>query len=243
MGGTTLVPGSCNLIQSFYFESPLCPGGSGPFMTEKITSVADKWIKMEQYQGSVGDGVYGHCSVPQLLDQHYGRKGIAVWDGMHAAGTVGRAMRDTKKKEHALRFAFLYTLSDTMSMGNLYINFGGPWHEINEVFKQRKAEGSYDQDKLKTPKFSSDTRFENFIYIQYKDFRERYALLLEVLESTKEDFRNGGSTERKKAETADQIQGRMYNAKFALSLSGMCDVYRCYSSGIKILQVYTNQPH
>ena len=40
-------------------------------MAAKITEVADKWIEPDQYQGSVGDGVYRHCSVPQKLDQHY----------------------------------------------------------------------------------------------------------------------------------------------------------------------------
>jgi hypothetical protein len=190
----------------------------------------------------VGDGVYGHCSVPELLDQHYGRKGIAVWDGMHQAATVGRAMRETKTKQHAAKFSWINTLSDAMAKGNLYINFGASWHEMNEIFKRRQADGSYDQKTLKTPKFSSDTRFENFIYMQYSEYRERYALLLEVLEATKEEFRNGGSTEKKKAETADQLQGRMFNTKFAFSLSGMCDVYRCYSSGIKILQMVNILP-
>ena len=31
--------------------------------------MADKWIEPEQYQGSVGDGVYCHCSVPEKLDE------------------------------------------------------------------------------------------------------------------------------------------------------------------------------
>ena len=200
-------------------------------MAKKITDTADQWMTPDQYQGSVGDGVYGHCHVPELLAKYYNRIGFDVWDGMHVGATVGRAMRKLKL------FSWLDILDDTMASGSLYINFGSGWHQINEVFLRRKADGSYDQKTLKTPKFSSDTRFENFIYIQYKDFRERYPLLLEVLESTKEDFRKGDSTEQKRAETADQIQGRMFNTKFALSLSGMCDVYRCYSSGIKILQV------
>jgi hypothetical protein len=241
-GGITLFPGSPALIQAIYMESPLCPSGTGPFMTKKIYDVVDKWIEKSQYQGSVGDGVYGQCSVPDLLDRHFGRKGIAVWDGMHVAATVGRAMRETKTKHHEAIFSWLNTLSDTMAKGNNYINFGASWHELNEVFKRRQADHTFDQKALKTPKFNSDTHFENLIYLQYSEFRERYALLLEVLEATKEEFRNGGSTEKKKAETADQIQGRMYNTKFALSLSGMCAVYRCYSVGIKTLQIVNILP-
>ena len=47
--------------------------------------------------------------------------------------------------------------------------------------------------------FLSIVLVENYIYVLYSEFRERYALLLEVLESTKEEFRLGLSTERKKA--------------------------------------------
>jgi hypothetical protein len=104
------------------------------------------------------------------------------------------------------------------------------------VFEVKKAAGDYSSKTLKTPKFNCDTRFENYIYQLYKEFRERYPLLLEVLESTKEEFRQGLSTERKKADTADEIQGRMYNSKFNLTLSGMTDVYKPYSTGIKVLQ-------
>ena len=67
---------------------------SGEFLKDKISEVVDKWIQPQQYQGSVGDGVYGHCSVTEKLDQHYERKGFATWDGMHKAATVGTAMRN-----------------------------------------------------------------------------------------------------------------------------------------------------
>ena len=63
-----------------------------------------------------------------------------------------------------------------------------------------------------------------------------------MLESTKEEFRLGLSTERKKADTADEIQGRMYHSKFNLSLSGMTDVYKPYSTGIKLLQTVNILP-
>ena len=106
----------------------------------------------------------------------------------------------------------------------------------------RKAAGEYSSKNLKTPKFNCDTRFENYIYQLYKEFRERYPLLLEVLESTKEEFRLGISTERKKADTADEIQGRTYHSKFNLSLSGMIDVYKPYSTGIKLLQTVNILP-
>ena len=110
-----------------------------------------------------------------------------------------------------------------------------------QVFEQRKAEGKYEF-RMKTPKFNSDTRFENHIFTQYRDFRETYPLLLEVLEKTKVEYSQGDSTEKKKADTADQVQGKMFNTKFALSLSGLCDVYSKYSNGIKIMQTVNMLP-
>ena len=126
-GGVTLMPGSPALIQAVYFESPKCPSGTGDFMAAKITEVADKWIEPDQYQGSVGDGVYRHCSVPQKLDEHYDRKGLDTWDGMHVAATVGTGMRADKK------FSWLGTIDETMGKGNNFINFGASWHKLNEV--------------------------------------------------------------------------------------------------------------
>ena len=126
-GGVTLVPGSPALIQAIYFESPKCPSGTGDFMAAKITEVADKWIEPDQYQGSVGDGVYRHCSVPQKLDEHYDRKGLDTWDGMHVAATVGTGMRADK------RFAWLGAMDDVMAKGNNFVNYGGSWHKLNEV--------------------------------------------------------------------------------------------------------------
>ena len=228
------MPGNPQLIQAVYFEAPLCPSGTGEAMADAITEVADKWINKSQYQGGQYDGVYFHCGVDRRLDSYYGREGVNEWDAMHNAARVGTAMRDVKRNPG---FVWLDLLSDTMSKGNQFINFGAVWHELNEIFRQRKADGSVEGNSLKTPKFSPDHRYENHIYICYFEFRERFSLLLEVMESFKEKYQRGESSERSKAVTAEQISGRMFNTLFALSLSGMCDIYHCYSSGIKILQV------
>ena len=173
---------------------------------------------------------------------------------MHVAATVGTSMRNPKAP-HADTFEWLNDLTDVISKANNFINFGQSWHIFNQVrsikrhfyynvmhvlhFKIWQAHherGDY-AFRLKYPKFNNDTRFENYIYLQYVEFWEKYPLLIEVFEETKEDLREGNSSEKKKAETADQVQGKMYNVKFALSLSGMCDVYKHYSTGIKIVQV------
>jgi hypothetical protein len=64
-----------------------------------------------------------------------------------------------------------------------------------------------------------------------------FAALLRTLEEVKIEFRNGDSTEKEKAKTADEVQGRMHNSLFALSISLLVDIYRVYSAGTNILQV------
>ena len=71
--------------------------------------------------------MFRHCSVPKKLDEHYDRKGMDTWDGMHVAATVGTGMRAGK------RFAWLNIMDDTMAKGNNFVNFGGSWHKLNEV--------------------------------------------------------------------------------------------------------------
>jgi hypothetical protein len=58
----------------------------------------------------------------------------------------------------------------------------------------------------------------------------------------KQDFRNGSSTEKEKATTADEVQGNIYNYTFTLSLSCLVDIYSIYSALTNILQIINILP-
>ena len=204
-GVVTLTPGSEKFIQALYLESPLCANATGEFMSGKITEVCDKWISPDQYTGSTGDGVYGHCSVPKFLDEHYGSKGFHTWDPMHKAATVGTSMRNPKAL-HAEKFKWVNKLTDAISEGNKFINFGAGWAEFCQIWKQRKEDDESFEYYLKFPKFNSETRFENYIFMQYSEFRERYQVLLQTLKKIEEELRDGDSTERKRAAAADVLK-------------------------------------
>ena len=69
--------------------------------------------------------------------------------------------------------------------------------------------------------------------------RNNYGALLRCLEEVKEKFHNGTADQKKKCQTADGIQSNMYNMKFALSLSVLCDIYKVYGTCSNLLQVHT----
>lgn len=208
-----------------------------------MTDVTDVYITREQYTGSTGDGVYGHCGVPDRLDSHYSTKGVATWDKMHRAATVDTKMRNPKEDFNIIKkmFVFLNDITLTIGKGMKYFNWGKESYHIMEVCKSMILEGY--ETKYKTPKFFSETKFANWVVEIYKDFRTVYPALLRTLEETKETLSGGGEKEQEQARSADELQGRMFNLTFALSLSFLIDIYNIYSLISKILQVVNILPY
>ena len=63
-----------------------------------------------------------------------------------------------------------------------------------------------------------------------------------VLEKSKER-RNNSSDAKKKAESADEIQGKTWNWMFATSLSMVTEVYKVYAGISLVLQKVDILPH
>lgn len=207
-----------------------------------MTSVTDQFITKEQYTGCTGDGVYGHCGVPGRLDEHYSRTGVATWDKMHKAATQDTKMRnpneDFNKKQK--KFNWLNEITITISKAMKYVNWGKEWDHFFEVCKTMICEGY--ESKYRSPKMFSETKFANWVVVLYKDFHTVYPALLRTLEETKESLREGGEKEREKAKSADELQGRILNLTFALSLSFLIDIYNIYSQISKTLQIVNILP-
>ena len=70
-----------------------------------------------------------------------------------------------------------------------------------------------------------------------------YPALLITLSKVKEDLYDGKSSERDKAEKADEVQGAIHNWLFALSLSVCVDIYTVYGAISNILQIVSILPH
>ena len=217
-----------------------CPRGTGEHLTNSVTSVTDQFITKEQYTGSTGDGVYGHCGVPDRLDEHYSRTGVATWDKMHIAATQDTKMRNPKEEfnNKQKKFNWLNEITITISKAMKYVNWGKEWDHFFEVCKTMICEGY--ETKYRSPKMFSETKFANWVVVLYKDFYTVYPALLRTLEETKENLREGG--EKEKAKNADELQGRILNLTFALSLSFLIDIYNIYSQISKLLQIVNILP-
>ena len=92
------------------------------------------------------------------------------------------------------------------------------------------------------PKNFSETKFANWVKAVYSRFRDIYKPLTITLEETKEQCRNGNSTEREKAAKADAVMGKIYNVTFGLSLSALVDIYTVYSDLTNFLQEVNIMP-
>ena len=93
------------------------------------------------------------------------------------------------------------------------------------------------------PAAFSETKFANSASLVYSMFRVVYPALLITLSKVKEDLYNGKSSERDKAQKADEVQGAIHNWLFALSLSVCVDIYSVYGAISKILQIVSILPH
>ena len=74
-------------------------------------------------------------------------------------------------------------------------------------------------------------------------FRNSYPALVACLEEVKKLYFNGTSTQKKKAENAEDILNAIYSIKFTLSLAVLCDIYAIYSKISVLLQKVSTLPH
>ena len=72
----------------------------------------------------------------------------------------------------------------------------------------------------------------------YVSFWETYPALIRVLEEIQFELKDSTAAEDKtKVAKAASIINEIYNLTFCLTLSGLCDVYKVFSTGVNILQV------
>ena len=99
--------------------------------------------------------------------------------------------------------------------------------------------------KMKRLAMFSMTKFANHSLEVYDKFRNNFKHFTILLEQAKEHGRLGGVSAdvKKKAENADEIQGKILNWLFVFSLSMVTDVYKVYRKISCILQKINILPH
>lgn len=244
-GVVTVVPDSEVPIQAFYLGAPNCPGGKGPELVKTTTDLTDLYIKSEQYLGSSTDGAYHTTHFGDHLDDHYDKKGHHDVDPLHKAGTQDTHMRMTNKNSPlfpGVDFAFLNSLTDVISRAFKLVNFGKEFFHFFDTIEELKKH--LDDLQYRPPRFFSATRFANHVVKVYESFRETFPAMIRVLEEIQHDLRNATATEeKKKCANAASISNEIFNLKFGLTLSGVCDIYKVFSVGVNILQKVNSLPH
>ena len=138
IGILTLNPGGSTLFKAFFLGAPKCAGGSGEVLTASIVAVVSHFVNYVQYRGFTGDGVYIHNSVGDMLNTHFGRKGVIVHDLMHKAALTDTKMRNPNAKDqpagHKEKFAWLVNLTLTIGATVEFIQWGLEWAHYFRVY-------------------------------------------------------------------------------------------------------------
>ena len=240
VGLVTLNPGGKELLIPVFLGAPKCPKGDGEYLKDNIVKVVDSFINKEQLVGFTGDGVYTNCKVADKLGKHYNIRITNTWDQMHLAATVDTSMRNPKK--HGRAFEWLNNLTAMVGKGVKFVAWGQNWHYFFGVCEEMEKQDDYDFKSYRPCSFS-ETKFANSAALVYKKFRSVYPALLVTLEKVKEDFYEGKSTEKEKAEKADEVQGGIMNYLFGLSLSAANDAYDKVGAISNVLQIVDILPH
>ena len=100
-----------------------------------------------------------------------------------------------------------------------------------------------EEVKVCRPKGFSETKFANYLRQVYGRFRTIFQPLIVTLEEVKQEYtssRDGGLSE--KAQKADHVMSKIYNATFLLGLSSLVDIYTVYGHISEILQIVDIMP-
>ena len=231
----TVVPDSEQALQAFVLGTPVVKSHNGRGVTENITSVTDKYIKGDQFQGGSFDGQYFHLGVNKLLDEHYQVKGHYDIDPMHRAGTVDLHLRKERSSDWIVKI--------TTKIGDAFktVNYGKLFEHFFDVCQELTKLG-YDVN-FKFPRFYSETKFANYVRLVYCSFREDYPGIVRTFSEVVEKLRGGTSQDKVKAKDISRIQNEVFNLKFMVQLSGSCDVYNRFGMIVNLLQIVNMLPH
>ena len=144
-------------------------------------------------------------------------------------------------KEWSVKFEWIVDMTSVIGKGVAHVAWGKSWAEFFQTCEELKKEPE-SVFKMKRPSGFSETKFANHAHDVYEKFRNNFRALNVVLEKSKER-RNNSSDAKKKAESADEIQGKTWNWMFATSLSMVTDVYKVYAGISLVLQKVDILPH
>ena len=139
-------------------------------------------------------------------------------------------------------FRLLVAMTLVIGKAVNFMAWGKTWKKFFDLCLELQ-EDPENTFKMKRPSRFSDTKFADHSHDVYDKFRNNFKPLTILLERVKEEGVQGSSDEKKKAANANEIQGKIYNWLFALSLSGVTDAYKVYRKISSVLQKINILPH
>ena len=230
VGLTSIIPDSDDLLQYMFLGLPVVKLHTGKGVGQSIISVEEFEISAEQFQGGSFDGQYFHLSV---LNTHFGIEGKDAsvhhdHDPMHKAGLV-----DTHIREDG-NFKFLNKVTEVVAAAFKNFSWGKNYEALAEACE------SLGQ-VFASPARYSTTRFANSVRKVYMNFRQDYCAIVQRLEMTKTEKRDGDSKDRQKAADAEKLMNSICNVKFVLS--AITDIYDKYGELVNVVQKVSYLPH
>ena len=236
VGLTSVIPDADDLLQYMFLGLPVVKSHTGEGVGQSIISVLKEFeISAEQFQGGSFDGQYFHLSVPEVLNTHFGTEGKDAsvhyeYDPMHKAGLVDTHIREDDN------FKFLNKVTEVVAAVFKNFNWGKNYEALADACE------SLGQVLANPAKYSA-TRFANSVRKVYINFRKNYCAIVQCLEMTKTEKRDGDSKDRQKAVDAEKFMDPICNAKFVLRLSGITDIYEKYGELVDVVQKVNSLPY
>ena len=163
-------------------------------------------------------------------------------DFMHRGNLVDKELRSGKRKWSP---KFEWLVDQTIDVGKLVIltAWGKTWADFVRICEQLRDDPDSETFTMLRPSSFSETKMADRAHDVYEKARHNFRALVLLCEELKQAGRGGSTDQKRKAEHADQVQGKMFNWLFALSLSVVTDVYKLYRLVTCCLQKIDVLPH
>ena len=238
----TIVPDGENFLEVISCGQPVVKEGSDAVgLAKNIKEGLDAYaITGSQIESAVFDGVYFHCNVPEMLNHYYELDQDSVmysWDALHQCGLIDTHM--CKKDQ----FAWLQKDTETCQQVFSTYNWGANYEKLYDATALWKL-------NLSNLTNFSTTRFANSRRKVYINIRNEFPAICTCLENDiaagiKDRSSYGASNTklREKETKARELKGKILNARFLLTLSGLADAYNQFGAVVNVAQMIHLLPH
>ena len=228
------IPDSLSLLQVVYLDQPPIGPRSGRDLARQWKTVLEEsTIIPAQIESTVEDGAYHHDNVPKYLEEELEVPEGQIhhaWDHMHKS-----ALEDGHIAK-MLDFKWVGKTVDTVTDLVGMFRVGKKHFLLQEICERLDI-------RLAHLTTLPETRMANYKCIVLKNFDIDLQPIILGLEKIQLEKCGGNKKDREEADNAAAFRAQIYNKKFVLRLTGLCDVYNVYGNIANILQKVNTLPY